>query len=684
MSELLVTAKSNKPGSSEILLVSGSTPTGYKLHDWDLGNVAWELIWSGMRGTQGARLAGAIPQNRPLVIDLRVTGSGAAPADDLQARLLTLSTLGDELRQVGGRVTVRLKGGTHRFHFDVKAGTTSIADYDWAFLHKHTVIQRLEAICAPYLLGDPMDVTDDFSIDRLGEYTFDAQSSSDVPVTGGGGWLTALSNLTVEKRAVHTDYGYTYGDHQVTVKSTPGTTITSYKAGVVLKRIDKSNYLEVYVDDNGTNSRLRLDKVVAGARTNLSSTNLAARIVNGTEFYVRGRIEGDTVYLEHFSNATLGPSPAETPTTSASHTLAGGDVATFGAAARGAAGFVWTPQHALATFDDFALRAYCYRVRTLPDSIELRGAILGGGPALCNVTVTTPTSSSVASPFALIGWGPRPSSATGTPFGIREAETGTALSGWAVTADVDYRGGSGLQYTAAGVASISADFHIDPRLIVPDDYSDQLEIEVWARVELGAGLVGPRLIAEAVGIVNNVPTSEFGIAGKPLVVPSSGTRFRFVRVGTLRIPYASQDPSQIPSIRLTGTMLAGSTGTFGLDYVLLCRARDRALGPTGKPNDDNYPAFFKLFGFEHSRRIASDLSGQSLQFPNGEMDPAVVGDTGLGGSLIELPTGDINALVKLSSLVPDDPTADATSETLSHAVTVQFAVTPRWPLARTS
>jgi hypothetical protein len=38
--------------------------------------------------------------------------------------------------------------------------------------------------------------------------------------------------------------------------------------------------------------------------------------------------------------------------------------------------------------------------------------------------------------------------------------------------------------------------------------------------------------------------------------------------------------------------------------------------------------------------------------------------------------------VKLSSLVPDDPTSDATSEQLAHTATVHVAVTPRWQLLR--
>ena len=54
-------------------------------------------------------------------------------------------------------------------------------------------------------------------------------------------------------------------------------------------------------------------------------------------------------------------------------------------------------------------------------------------------------------------------------------------------------------------------------------------------------------------------------------------------------------------------------------------------------------------------------------------------DSGLGGSLIEIPAGTTEFFVKLSSLVPDDPTPDTTSEQLSHTgVTGAFEITPRY------
>ena len=57
-------------------------------------------------------------------------------------------------------------------------------------------------------------------------------------------------------------------------------------------------------------------------------------------------------------------------------------------------------------------------------------------------------------------------------------------------------------------------------------------------------------------------------------------------------------------------------------------------------------------------------------------------DTGLGGSRLWLPPGNVDLLVKLSSTVPDDPTVDASDEQLSHtSVTGAVSLVTRYWLA---
>lgn len=210
--------------------------------------------------------------------------------------------------------------------------------------------------CLPLGDGEPLEnITDTFATDRLSEYTFDGGASTDVAVTGGV--LDAVNNLTTEKRFVHTASPYDLYDDQTTFKHTLGTTLTSYKAGAVVKRISATTYLECYVDDNGTNSRLRIDKVVSGSRTNLATTNLT-RMTVSTAYWVRGRIEGDLVTAEHWTSA---PTVTGTAATTLTHALTGGNEGVFGEGIGGRAGGVWNPQQTAASLDDLTIEPNLWR-----------------------------------------------------------------------------------------------------------------------------------------------------------------------------------------------------------------------------------------------------------------------------------------------------------------------------------
>jgi hypothetical protein len=122
---------------------------------------------------------------------------------------------------------------------------------------------------------------------------------------------------------------------------------------------------------------------------------------------------------------------------------------------------------------------------------------------------------------------------------------------------------------------------------------------------------------------------------------------------------------------LTGTVAAGSTGTYGVDELYLVVKRQRALLASAKANDATFPQFVKSTS-ETSKTIRSDLRGRVSQPPN----PAYP-DAGMGGAVMEVNPGQTDLLLELSSLVPDDPTSDTTSEQLSHSATIHVAITPR-------
>ncbi len=320
---------------------------------------------------------------------------------------------------------------------------------------------------------------------------------------------------------------------------------------------------------------------------------------------------------------------------------------------------------------------------TMPNTVALGTAISGNAPALASIALTT--SGGAAPPiFALIGWTKRPTTPLASsyaPFGIFNAYATMTPTTWATVVDADYRGGSGLQVTTAGAGTASALLAVDPSTLVADDFTPgEVTVEMWARVELDDTVVSPRVVLSVqpfagTSFGGEQFSAEFGSVGKLLTVPTAQA-FRPVKFGTLTLPVDAAQPLK-HNVKVAASWAAGSAGVFGLDHLVLVPARQRALSPTSKPNDASYPKFIASTGAT-TKTIRSDLSGRVA---SGAGNPGR--DSGLGGSLIELPPGDVDLVIKLSSVVPDDPTLDASSEQLAHTgVTGVVRVTPRYWLAR--
>jgi hypothetical protein len=319
-----------------------------------------------------------------------------------------------------------------------------------------------------------------------------------------------------------------------------------------------------------------------------------------------------------------------------------------------------------------------------PAVVQLPSPVLGSAPALCDVQVAT--SGGAAAPvWALIGWTPRPSAPLAgsvAPFGVIEAETAGDLSGWAVAASASARGGQSLSHNTSGAVTLTGSWLIDPSTMTPDGFSDEIDVEVWVRVWVDSTVVSPRLTLslrseDGTSFGGERFTAEYGSAGKSLVKPSTGGGWRTARLGTISMPVDKVTPRRWKAW-LTGTAAAGSSGFFSLDYLLMVPARGRALSPTHKANDSSYPKFIGSTAAT-KKTVRSDLTAVVA---SGSSNP--VRDQGLGGSLLEIPTGAVDFLVKLSSRVPDDPTSDTTTDQLAHTADLRFDVTPRYFLARGS
>jgi hypothetical protein len=526
----------------------------------------------------------------------------------------------------------------------------------------------------PLVRWAPCPIGDDFkTLGVLSDYTFDAGTSSDVTQVG----LLAPSGITTfERRARHTVRGYKWLEGQVTLDFSTGTTITGYKAGVLLRATDANNYVEVYVDDNGTNSRLRIDVVISGTRTNRATTNLAARLSASTEYWVRGRIEGNTAIAEFFTTA---PVPASVPATTNNYTfLTVGDAPLSSVA--GYSGFSWIPQQSAASINNFDWRLV-YNNRPTPAAIVPSDPIPGAAPALVDVTLT-PVGGATPPSFALIGWTPHPITPIAgiAPFGVFSCDTDlTDTANLTRTADANALDGFSLQDTSvSGAETYITSRLIDPSALTADAFTaSEISLEVWLRAALTNTIVTPTFVISARSFDGTVFgaerfTNEWGNAGRVLLSPT-GTFYQMYRLGTIDVP-ANSLARRTLKLWLAARTGAGSTGSLFLDYLVVLPVRSRALSPSGKHLDSTYPSFVGSTAAT-AKTIRSDLS--ALVASAATAGHAGMADHGLGGSLIEPPPGAVDWIVKLSSQVPDDPIPTAVHEQTVFNVSVELDVTPR-------
>jgi hypothetical protein len=524
----------------------------------------------------------------------------------------------------------------------------------------------------PLVLWDPMRIGDDFTADSSGDYTVDTGAGT---FTIGGAALTPTS--TAVKRLHHTSRGYLYEDVQATLYFRPGAS-GAVNDAVTLKRLGASSSLYVQITQAALGAGVATVNIgkYTGSMTTIDGGATAVTLAASTDYWLRGRVEGNLVTVELW---TAQPTPMGTPAASRAFTLTGGDATTYGQFATGAPGMILTPATTGWRYWSFTAEPYVYRNQTLPQKLQV-AAVPGSAPALADVTLTA-SGGSAAPAFALIGWTPAPGgTGTGAAVGVNDSNDAVNLLGWASSAQAGARNGSDLRVTTAGAGTYSAQWlPVTPYLAGADDFSgNTLELEIWARALVTSTLVNPRLIA-SIGPQGTTSgrryTHEFGATGRLLTKPSASTVYRFTRLGVISTDATSLDFAA--ALYLDGTVDTGSTGAFGFDYVIAVPARRRALSPTGVPLDTGYPKFAETT-VERVKKIRSDLSA-TTNIPS--FGTGTYRDHGLGGNLIQpgvTPTlTRLELVVKLSSLVPDDPTSDTTTEQLAHSATVQVDVTPR-------
>ena len=563
---------------------------------------------------------------------------------------------------------------------EVRGPATWDGDYKWVeFFQGRMALFALTFPVAPLPELHRMDIRDDYDDPTtLVDYTL--AGGSPTPAISSSA-IRGGANLTADYFFLHTGRGHRAEDRQVLLQCVQGAAGTGGNIVInyaIPKGVDEQNFVYVRAFDDGTTRQIRFGRYLAGSNGLLTGTTTITFPATGTAWWLRVRLEGAVLTADYF-NQTAQPGPMATPTTTSQITLTSAELTAFGPGVGGFGGGGFRPQHANTRIATFIDEPYTYVNQSLPKVLQLGGPIPGTAPSKVDAVIT-PSGGSAPPVWGMLGWAQRPTSGgtgAGAPFGIIPAESASSVTGWAVSADANYRNGSGLKVTASGAGSASAQWTVDPSILAADEFSlQELLIEFWARIDLASTLVSPKLTLSArPGAGTNFGaerfTGEWQAAGKLLTLPSSGSRFRQVRLGTLLMAVDLASPvSWI--VRLAGSWAAGSSGNFGLDELYPVVAAQRAAGPTGRVNDATYPKFVASTS-ETRKRIRSDLSGLTA---SGAANPFP--DAGLSsGSPLEFPAGPVDALVELSSLVPDDPTIDTSSEQQAHNATVHFSVVPR-------
>lgn len=187
----------------------------------------------------------------------------------------------------------------------------------------------------------------------------------------------------------------------------------------------------------------------------------------------------------------------------------------------------------------------------------------------------------------------------GSPaFGMLSAESAYATTFFGggtsgIQSDSNALNGQYLGYSAAppnNAGYIRAKFIVDPGIYQgPDEFSDAVEVDVYARLLVDSRLVSPYITAYStsnlLGATNEpVWSTPHGSNGKSVPQPSSGTNhYRTFHVGAVRLRW-TRDANDAQSMIVVEFGWSGNTGGAGLpgfDSIFLMPVQSSARGKEG-------------------------------------------------------------------------------------------------------
>ncbi len=238
-----------------------------------------------------------------------------------------------------------------------------------------------------------------------------------------------------------------------------------------------------------------------------------------------------------------------------------------------------------------------------------------------------------------------------------------------IVTDADYASGFGV--VSSGGTNL-AWVAVDPGALAGDPYTDTVDIDVYARLDI---LTAPATTLPLFGAFPLAASSFAQVqpgnpSSKRLVLPTGAKSERFVYIGALTLP-------RTPAA--WGIYLTTDQVGTGVDYFLLVPRRASVRGAEGKTLTSSYPEQFMSDTNWRARVWEADGAGYIV--PPGKPD-ARYPYHGIGGSTLELDPGPNTLVVKLCNHVPDDPTAGDGADYERVAASVHLAVTPRYLTVR--
>ena len=256
------------------------------------------------------------------------------------------------------------------------------------------------------------------------------------------------------------------------------------------------------------------------------------------------------------------------------------------------------------------------------------------------------------------------------PFGVIEAQSATAITGYATASGAAYLNSRYLNWTAGLTAT--AEWVVDPALIPRDMHSDSVDVEVWAAIENGATTLACVTSAQAFTNTgqNTVYTREYGSTGRTDIPVVRG----LARLGTL--PLVPVGGVAVPQ-RIVTSWSCSVIGTgVQLAYLLLVIPSQRQASPTGK-STTNYPTFANTgTGRPITRRLQADGTGLAAGTLSGvwSQGPSLI------GPLLEPDGTNVDFMAAVARFIPDTSVGTITAQFRNGGISI--IPTPRWHVVR--